>query len=120
MVQGRAEVQSTSLEDQFAELEDHSHDTEIEARLAALKISPRSGTVRWYVLLKIIEAGDRGITDDELSRSLGRSPNTIRPRRVELVEGDWITEGEFPGVSAYGNKAICWVANPKALALVDP
>lgn len=37
MVQGRAEVQSASLEDQFAELEDHSQDTEIEARLAALK-----------------------------------------------------------------------------------
>lgn len=37
MVQGRAEAQSVSLEDQFAELEDHSQDAEIEARLAALK-----------------------------------------------------------------------------------
>lgn len=37
MVQGRAEAQSTSLEDQFAELEDHSSDAEVEARLAALK-----------------------------------------------------------------------------------
>lgn len=37
MVQGRAEAQSASLDDQFAELEDHSQDAEIEARLAALK-----------------------------------------------------------------------------------
>ena len=37
MVQGRAEAQAVSLEDQFAELEDHSQDAEIEARLAALK-----------------------------------------------------------------------------------
>lgn len=37
MVQGRAEAQATTLEDQFAELEDHSDDAEIEARLAALK-----------------------------------------------------------------------------------
>ena len=37
MVQGRAEAQSASLDEQFAELEDHSQDTEIEARLAALK-----------------------------------------------------------------------------------
>ncbi len=37
VMQGRAEAQSTRLEDQFAELEDHTHDTEIEARLAALK-----------------------------------------------------------------------------------
>lgn len=37
VMQGRAEARSTTLEDQFAELEDHSHDSEIEARLAALK-----------------------------------------------------------------------------------
>jgi phage shock protein A len=37
MVQGRAEAQATTLEDQFAELEDHSDDAEVEARLAALK-----------------------------------------------------------------------------------
>ncbi|MDN5715959.1 MAG: PspA/IM30 family protein [Janibacter sp.] len=37
MVQGRAEAQSATLDDQFAELEDHSQDAEIEARLAALK-----------------------------------------------------------------------------------
>ena len=34
---GKAEVAVTSLESQFAELEDHSQDLEIEARLAALK-----------------------------------------------------------------------------------
>ena len=37
MVQGRAEAQAVSLEDQFAELEDHSQDAEIEARLASVR-----------------------------------------------------------------------------------
>lgn len=37
LMQGRAEARSTRLEDQFEELEDHTYDTEIEARLAALK-----------------------------------------------------------------------------------
>lgn len=37
MVQGRAEAQSTTLEDQFAELDEYSSDAEVEARLAALK-----------------------------------------------------------------------------------
>ncbi|AXH97302.1 PspA/IM30 family protein [Ornithinimicrobium avium] len=37
LVQGRAEAQSTSLEDQFAELESGSADAEVEARLQALK-----------------------------------------------------------------------------------
>jgi phage shock protein A len=37
MVQGREEARATTLEDQFAELEDHEDDAEVEARLAALK-----------------------------------------------------------------------------------
>jgi phage shock protein A len=37
MVQGRAEAQSATLEDQFAELDDDGDDAEVEARLAALK-----------------------------------------------------------------------------------
>ena len=37
VVAGRAEAQATSLEDQFAELEDHGQDAEIEARLQQLK-----------------------------------------------------------------------------------
>ena len=37
MVQGRAEARATTLEDQFAELEDAGDDAEVEARLAALK-----------------------------------------------------------------------------------
>jgi phage shock protein A len=39
MVQGRAEAQATTLEDQFAELDDSADDAEVEARLAALKNS---------------------------------------------------------------------------------
>jgi phage shock protein A len=37
MVQGREEARSTTLEDQFAELDDYSNDATVEARLAALK-----------------------------------------------------------------------------------
>jgi phage shock protein A len=37
MVQGRAEAQATTLEDQFAELDDYSDDAVVDARLAALK-----------------------------------------------------------------------------------
>ena len=37
LAMGKAEVASSSLEEQFAALEDHSNDVEIEARLAALK-----------------------------------------------------------------------------------
>ncbi|GMA41525.1 PspA/IM30 family protein [Mobilicoccus caccae] len=41
LVAGRAEAASTSIEDQFAELEDYGADSEIEARLASLKVQDR-------------------------------------------------------------------------------
>lgn len=41
IVAGRAEVRSTSLEDQFAELETSSDDLEVEARLQSLKTQDR-------------------------------------------------------------------------------
>ena len=37
LVQGRAEAQATTLEDQFAELDESQDDAEVEARLASLK-----------------------------------------------------------------------------------
>ena len=37
MVKGRSEARATTLEDQFAELEESGDETEVEARLAALK-----------------------------------------------------------------------------------
>ena len=40
MVQGREEARATSLEDQFAELDESHDDAEVEARLATLKSGP--------------------------------------------------------------------------------
>lgn len=52
-VAGRAELQGNSLRDQFAELEDASQATEVEARLAALKAGKKE--------TPSIEAGDTTI-----------------------------------------------------------
>lgn len=41
LVAGRAEAASTSIEDQFAELDDFGQNAEIEARLASLKVQDR-------------------------------------------------------------------------------
>lgn len=41
LVAGRQEAASTSIEDQFAELDDYGADSEIEARLASLKVQDR-------------------------------------------------------------------------------
>ena len=43
MVQGREEARATTLEDQFAELEESGDDAEVESRLAALKQTQGAG-----------------------------------------------------------------------------
>jgi hypothetical protein len=77
-------------------------------KAAALKVLPRTGTQRAEVLDAIIGAGVSGMTDAELQRSLTMNPNTERPRRVELVEGGWITDSGQRRVSAGADLSIVW------------
>lgn len=90
------------------------HDAQVTSRLAALKATPRSGTTRRNVLLAIIEARPGGLCDDEIAHAVHLSPNTVRPRRLELVEGGWLVAGNREAVTDYGNKAIAWVPTEKA------
>lgn len=101
-----------SLLEESAQLAKNARET---SRLAALKVAPTSGTKRRAVLVEVIAARSHGITDDALSYQLQMPPNTLRPRRVELVEGGWIQPGDREAESFYGNKAIAWVATQKAL-----
>lgn len=87
-------------------------------RAALLKIAPRTGTIRRRVLNEIVSRGKEGLTDDEIAERLDLSPNTARPRRVELVEGFWIADSGLRRESFYGNPAIVWAPLPKAIILV--
>lgn len=78
-------------------------------RLAALKALPRTGTQRAEVLDAIIGSGTRGMTDAELQRALGMNPNTERPRRVELVEANWVVDSGQRRASAGADLSIVWV-----------
>ena len=44
-------------------------------------------TYRGVVFLAIVKAGARGLTDEEGAEVTGMSPNTYRPRRIELGDG---------------------------------
>lgn len=95
-----------------------SRDPKETSRLAALRAAPRAGTLRRKVLQLIVSAGEDGATDDEISQWLHKSPNSTRPRRVELVEGGWIVDNGLRRDSAYGNPSIAWVATPVGVLLV--
>lgn len=89
------------------------HDAKRTSREAALLMEPKLGTLRSKVLNAIRVAGKDGMTDDELVAKLGLSPNSVRPRRVELVEGGWVVDSGRCRWSFYGNDAIVWTATDK-------
>jgi hypothetical protein len=60
------------------------------ARLAALQAMPNTGTLRAGVLDLIRASGQFGLTRDKIAQYLGRSPNSVRPRVKELLDGGHI------------------------------
>lgn len=65
------------------------------SRAAAERVEPKVGTQRALVLQALRQAGfgDRkGWTDSELSRICSIPLNSVRPRRLELVEQGWVRD----------------------------
>lgn len=65
------------------------------SRNAALAVYPRSGTDRYAIFMAIAASGEVGRTRDELAGELKMSPNTVRPRVVELLDNDWLEVAEL-------------------------
>ncbi len=79
------------------------------SRAAANRIAPKAGTKRWIVLDAILATPD-GLTDEQMQLSIPMSPNTQRPRRVELVEQGLIKDSGQRRHTSTGDAAIVWVA----------
>jgi hypothetical protein len=81
---------------------------------AASAIAPKSGTQRAAILAELLDA-PFGLTDPEIGDATGLQMNSVRPRRVELVEGEWAEDsGRVRMVN--GHEHICWQATAKARA----
>lgn len=78
---------------------------------AAGAIFPRTGTLRRRVLDAVGAAGEHGATDDDLLASTGLPPNTLRPRRWELVSGGWVVDSGRKRPTASGQDAVVWVVS---------
>lgn len=74
---------------------------------ASVYMAPRSGTIRKQVLDQLKQVGPA--TDVELQRDLVLSPNTERPRRVELVEGGFVRDSGHRR-RHHGKEHIVWEA----------
>lgn len=66
------------------------------SKAAALAAEPKSGSRRRQVLDAVLAVARDprtvGLTDVEIQRATGISPNSARPRRVELVDGGWLAD----------------------------
>jgi hypothetical protein len=91
-------------------------DAKATSVLAALVTLPRSRTRRYAVLEAIAGAGEHGRTDEELYGLIGAGPNTVRPRRVELVDGRWIEDSGKRRPTCTGADAIVWVLTEEGAA----
>lgn len=80
--------------------------TQLEAANLAL---PRSGTARAKLYDLIVEAGERGVTDEEAQWQLGMSANTQRPRRNELMRAGLIKDSGRTRQTRSGARATVWV-----------
>lgn len=81
-------------------------DTSIEA--AGAMTNARAESIRLSVLT---ELRLRPQTDQELAERLGVSGNTIRPRRIELVESGMVRDSGERRLTKAKRKAIVWEAS---------
>lgn len=81
-------------------------DTQVEA---AARVAPKTPTQRQRVHTFIGSRGPMGATDEEIGYALNLSQNSVRPRRLELVEAGLVKDSERRRNTVGGNPAIVWV-----------
>jgi hypothetical protein len=90
------------------------------SRAAALLAEPRTGSRRREVLDAVLAVARDprtvGLTDVEIQRATGISPNSARPRRVELVDGGWLADSGRTR-EHFGREHTVWVITDKAAKL---
>ncbi len=75
---------------------------------AAAAIESRAETLRVKLLLALREAGECGLTDQEMQRALNMDPSTQRPRRGELVKDGKVIDSGLRRRTASGRQAVVW------------
>jgi hypothetical protein len=87
------------------------------AKRAAYEALPRLGSQRRRVLDAVTQVAANpqiaGLTDVQLAHATGLAPNTVRPRRLELVRGGWL-EPAATTREHHGREHTVWVLTGKA------
>ncbi len=76
---------------------------------AGASLAPVLRGWRLRVFGMVREAGEWGVTDDELIRDSGNQ--SVRPRRIELTQAGLIRDSGRTRITSAGRQAVVWVAN---------
>lgn len=80
------------------------------SKAAALSAEPTAGTKRAIALAFLRGRGLVGATDEEMQELIPLTPNTQRPRRVELVKGKFVVDSGRTRKTRGGDDAVVWLA----------
>ena len=78
------------------------------SRQAAEQAEKPAGRQRVLVLRALHDAGSEGLTDEQIQERTGLSPNSARPRRVELVQAGMVFDSAVRRETRSGTKAVVW------------
>jgi hypothetical protein len=91
----------------------------VTSNRAAHAVLPRSGVQRRRVLDAVVQVARNpnivGLTDVQLAHATGLPANSVRPRRVELVDGGWLEPAQTTR-EHHGREHTVWVLTQKAVA----
>lgn len=77
---------------------------------AAIALQPKLGRLQQKALAAIRDAGQQGLTADELAMRLGLDRWSIQPRTTELCRKGLIRDSGQRRPNCTGKKAIVWIA----------
>jgi hypothetical protein len=83
---------------------------------AADAIAPVAGRLQRLALATIRDAGDAGLTADELAARLGMDRWSVQPRTSELRRKQLIRDSGQRRRNATGKRAIVWTAEKESAA----
>ena len=84
---------------------------------AAIKVLPKTGSLRRKVYEYVLRKGFQGATDQEMESALHIDGNTIRPTRISLVKDGFIIDTGLTRKNENGNECIVWVVTLEEMRL---
>lgn len=75
---------------------------------AAVAIAPQVNELQAIALGFFLQAGEQGLTDEQLSDLMRRGGSTARPRRIELVEKGLVRDSGRTRPGRSGKKMTVW------------